>query len=192
MNIATYAPSLTLMYVFGLLWILMGVDLKSFSRRDRWVIPFVALFLCFANDLLRKLVGQAVYSKLLILVLHLPTFLIFRYLTKYSLIKTAFMILTAVVFTSPSILAGNLVRNMLFVGDKNALLISNLIVYALILLLAWFVFRKSFHYLLHFADDRLFLLFSLMPLLYYVYVIAVANYEFPALTSFFAYFVKHI
>ena len=48
MNIATYAPSLTLMYVFVLLWILMGVDLKSFSRRDRWVIPFVALFLCIA------------------------------------------------------------------------------------------------------------------------------------------------
>ena len=69
MNIATYAPSLTLMYVFGLLWILMGVDPKSFSRRDRWVIPFVALFLCFANDLLRKLVGQAVYSKLLILTI---------------------------------------------------------------------------------------------------------------------------
>ena len=92
MNIATYAPSLTLMYVFALLWILMGVDLKSFSRRDRWVIPFVALFLCFANDLLRKLVGQSVYSKLLILTMHLPTFFLFLYIAKRGFIKTFFMI----------------------------------------------------------------------------------------------------
>ena len=35
MNIATYSPALALLYVFVLLWILMGVNLKSFSRKQR-------------------------------------------------------------------------------------------------------------------------------------------------------------
>ena len=84
MNIATYSPALTLLYVFTLLWILMGVNLKSFSRIDRWLIPLVTLFLCIANHLLRELIGTNVYGKLLFLCMHLPTFFIFLRLMIYA------------------------------------------------------------------------------------------------------------
>ena len=190
MNIATYAPSLTLMYVFALLWILMGVDLKSFSRRDRWVIPLVALFLCFANDLLRKLVGQAVYSKLLILTMHLPTFFLFLYIAKRGFIKTFFMILTALVFTAPTMIISNTVRRFLGVDSAPVLLLSNLISYVAMLSLAWFVLRKSFTYLMIYGDSRFFLIFSILPVVFYSYLLVGANQDFSSLDSFSGYVIR--
>ena len=190
MNIATYAPSLTLMYVFVLLWILMGVDLKSFSRRDRWVIPLVALFLCFANDLLRNLVGQAVYSKLLILTMHLPTFFLFLYIAKRGFIKTFFMILTALVFTAPTMIISNTVRRFLGVDSAPVLLLSNLISYVVMLSLAWFVMRKSFTYLMIYGDSRFFLIFSILPVVFYSYLLVGANQDFSSLDSFSGYVIR--
>ena len=190
MNIATYAPSLTLMYVFVLLWILMGVDLKSFSRRDRWVIPFVALLLCFANDLLRKLVGQAVYSKLLILTMHLPTFFLFLYIAKRGFIKTFFMILTALVFTAPTMMISNIVRRLLGADSALVLLLSNLISYVAMLSLAWFVMRKSFTYLMIYGDSRFFLILSILPVVFYSYLLVGANQDFSSLDSFSGYVIR--
>jgi len=190
MNITTYSPALTLLYVFILLWILMGVDIKSFGRIQRRVIPIAVLFLAAANHLLRELVGVAAYGKLLIFCMHLPTFLLFLYLARRGVIKTFFMILTALVFTSPTVLIGNIIRRVLLVDSPLALLLSNLISYILILLLAQFVFRSGFNYLLVHGDSRLFLLFSLVPFIFYIYAIAAANLDFSALSSLAGYAVR--
>ena len=64
-----------------------------------------------------------------------------------------------------------------------ALLLSNLISYALMLQLAMFAFRNSFNYLLLYGDNRLFLLFSLVPFAYYVYVLASVNLDLSSLSS---------
>ena len=190
MNISTYAPSLTLMYVFVLLWILMGVDPKSFSRIDRWVIPLVALLLCFANDLLRKLMGQAVYSKLLILTMQLPTFFLFLYIAKRGFIKTCFMILTALVFTAPTMIISNTARRVLGEDSSLVLLLSNLISYVVMLSLAWFVLRKSFTYLMIYGDSRFFLIFSILPVVFYSYFLVGANQDFSSLDSFSGYVIR--
>ena len=160
MNIATFSPILALLYVFALLSILMGVDPKSFNRTQRWLVPLFAILLCVVNQLLRNWLGPAVYGKLLIFSMHLPTFLLFLYITKRGVIKTVFMIFTAIVFTAPTVLIGNLVRRTLFKGQPMALLLANLISYSLMLLLAYFVFRSPFNYLLLYGDDQFFLLFS--------------------------------
>ena len=183
MNIATFSPALTLLYVFTLLWILMGVEPKTFNRTQRWLVPAAAILLCVANQLLRQWLGFATYGKLLIVCLHLPTFLLFLYIAKRGVIKTAFMILTAIVFTAPTVLIGNVVRRALFEGIPMALLLSNLISYALMLQLAMFAFRNSFNYLLLYGDNRLFLLFSLVPFAYYVYVLASVNLDLSSLSS---------
>lgn len=190
MNISTYSPALALMYVFALLWILMGVDLKSFSQRDRWMIPLITLFLCFANDLLRKLIGPTVYSKLLFLCMHLPTFFLFLYIAKRGIMKTIFMILTALVFTTPTVLIGNAVRNVLFVDSPLAFLLANVISYAVMLLVAWLVFRKGFNYLLIHGESRFFLIFSFLPIVFYVYMLAAANQDFSSLDSVSGYVLR--
>ena len=142
MNITTYSPTLTLLYVFALLWILMGVDLKSIGRAQRWLILSAVIVLSVANRLLRELIGYATYSKLLFVRMHLPTFFLFLYIAKRGIIKTAFMILTALVFTSPTVFIGNEVRRVLFTDSSYALLLANLISYGLMLLLAQFTAKS--------------------------------------------------
>lgn len=183
MNIATFSPALTLLYVFALLWILIGVEVKSFDRTQRWLILVTLFLLCAVNQFLRDLLGSASYGRLLFFSMHLPTFFLFLRIAKRGVIKTAFMILTAIVFTAPTVLIGNLVRRTLFVDSSKALLLSNLISYTVMLLLAQYVFRSSFNYLLIYGDNQFFLLFSLVPSAYYIYVLASINLDLSPLSS---------
>ena len=83
MNATAFSPALVLLYVFILLCILMGVDLKAFSRKQRWLVLFVLVLLCAVNHLLDRMLGSATYNgKLLLPCLHLPTFLLFLYIAK--------------------------------------------------------------------------------------------------------------
>ena len=192
MNISSYSTVLTLLYVFALLWILMGIDPKSFSKTQRWLVPLLMVLLCAANQFLRELFGHAMLGKLLLFCMHLPTFFLFLYIGKRGVIKTAFMILTAVVFTAPTVLIGNVVRRTLFVDVPQVFLLSNLISYGLMLLLALLVFRNVFTYLLIYGDNRLFLIFSLVPVMYYVYIFASIDLDLTALTSFGGYLTRFL
>ena len=72
------------------------------------------------------------------------------------------------------------------------MLLANVSTYVLTLLLAQFVFRKGFNYLLKYGDNRHFLLFSLVPLLYYIYVFATQNVDFSSFSSFSGYVVRYL
>lgn len=190
MNITTYSPALVLLYAFTLIWILMGVEWKSLNKVQRWLVPLAVLVLGVANHLLRNFLGAAIYGKLLLLCMHLPTFLLFLYIAKRGVIKTAFMIMTALVFTTPTVLIGNLMRRVLFVESDGALLLTNLISYILILLLVQYVFRNGFNYLILHGDNKLFLLFSIVPAVFYFYMMAAVNLDFSTLHSFAGFIVR--
>ena len=183
MNITTFSPALVLLYVFALLWILMGVDYKTLGKTQRWLLVLFGLILCAGNHLLRDMVGPVVYGKLILICMHLPTFFLFLSAAKRGIIKTAFMIMTALVFTSPAVVIGSMLRRNLFIDSSMELLISNLISFALMLLLAQFVFRKGFNYLLVHANNKFFLLFSIVPLMYYIYALAAINLDFSSLSN---------
>ena len=93
MNISTFSPALVLVYVFALLWILMGVDHKSFGKVQRWLFPLAGVVLCVGNHFLREMIGPVMYGKHLLLCMHVPTFFLFLFAAKRGVIKTAFMIL---------------------------------------------------------------------------------------------------
>lgn len=192
MNIITYSPALSLLYVFILLLISIGIDLKSFNRIQRFLFPSAIILLGISNHLLRELVGYAAYGKLLFFCMHLPTFFLFLYFGKRGVIKTAFMIFTATVFTAPTVLIGNFVRHILFKDSPRALLLSNVISYVLMLLLVYFVFRRGFQYLLTYGDNRLFLCFSCFPLIFYIYVFMGVNLDFSSLSSPAGYVVRSL
>lgn len=183
MNITTFSPALVLLYVFALLWILMDVDYKTLGITQRWLLSLAGLLLCAGNHLLRDIVGPVMYGKLILLCMHLPTFFLFLFAAKRGVIKTAFMIMTALVFTSPAVIIGSMMRRNMFIDSSMELLLSNLISFAVILLLAQFVFRKGFNYLLVHANNRFFLLFSIVPLMYYIYALAAINLDFSSLSN---------
>ncbi len=190
MNIETYSPILVLLFACALLWILMDVRFHRLTPVQQWLLPPIFLILAIGNQLLKAYLGSAVYGPLIFLTLHIPVFLLFLWLTGCGIIKMLFMLFSAVVFTAPSILLGNIVRRELFVGSAHALLLSNLLTYSITLLLAQFIFRKGFNYLIKYGDKRIFLLFSLVPALYFVYMFAVMNLDLSSLDSVRGYVVR--
>ena len=188
MNVGTFSPALTMLFVYALLWILMGIRFSELSRLQKWLSCALVLLLCAMNQFLLRMLGSASYTKLIFFTMHLPYFLIFLRLAKCGPIKAAFMILSAVVFTAPSVHISNFVKSVF--ASSWALLVSNLLTYAAVLLLAHFVFRKSFNYLIKYGDDAFFVRFSVVPLLYYVYFLAAMNLNFSALNPPGGYVVR--
>ena len=189
MNISASSSALTLVYVFVLLWILMGVDIKTLSRKKRWVSLAAIALLCIYNEVLSVLIPSSVYGRLLFLNMHLPMFLLYLYIAGRGIIKTGFMILTALVFSAPPMIVGNILHNRFSVGMPGVL-ISHIIVYLLMLLMAFFVFRSVFNYLLAYSNNSFFLLFSLVPVVYYIYILAYMNVDISSLDSRSGFWVR--
>ena len=191
MNIATFSPALVLLFVWALLWVLMDVHFRELTRVQKWLTPLLILLLAAFNHVLRLQIGAAALWKIIPLTMHLPFFLIFLYLTKCGVIKMLFMILSALIFTAPAVIVSGLVQRFC-PGGSWVMLLSNLIAYAATLLLAQFVFRRGFNYLLKYGDDRLFLLFSIVPLLYYIYVFSAQNIDLSSFTSVSGYMIRYL
>ena len=179
---STVSPALVLIFVWVMLWIMMDVHLKDLSPTQRWLAPVLIIITAVGNHLLRSLVGNGVYMKLMFLTMHLPFFLIFLWITRCGVIKMAFMILSAVIFTTPTVITGNII-SILLPGNSMALLVCNLVSYAAVIALVWFVFRRGFGYLLRYGDNHLFLVLSIVPLLYYIYAFALLSTGRPLLDT---------
>lgn len=171
MSISTFSPVLTLIFAVTLLWILMDLhyqDLTSFERK--WFPASILLLSIFVHFLYSR-IGGATFAKTILFTMHLPVLLIYRKLTKHSIIKMIFMILSGVIFTAPTVIISNYTKRYL-PDSALALAISNLISFAITLVMAHCLFRKSFGYMFKYGNDRLFLRFSLLPLMYYLYMFA--------------------
>ncbi len=189
MNISTFSPALALLFVCALLWILMDIHFYNLTKVQKWLIPLLVLILAVFNHILRLHLGSAVYGNLIILTMHLPYFLLFLHITKCGFVKMCFVLLSAVVFSAPTVFIGNIVKQC-FIDSALWMLLSNLISYCLVLLLAQFVFRQGFNYLLKHGEPRFLLRFFVVPLLYYVYVFAVMNLDFSVLSSPGGYMIR--
>ena len=122
----TYSPALVLLFVWALLWLLMDVRFRELTRAQKWLTPLLILLLAVFNHMLRLQIGAAALWKIIPLTMHLPFFLIFLYLTKCGVIKMTFMILSALIFTAPTVIVSGLLRQFLS-GGSWAMLLSNLI-----------------------------------------------------------------
>lgn len=182
MNISTYSPALVILFVGILFWILLDIHFQSLTPTQQKILPVIVLSLAVCNHLLKYWLGSASYVKLIFLTMHLPYFLLILWIAECGVIKAAFMIFSAVVFTAPTIILGNWSK-LLFGTSSSGLLFANLFSYAVVLLLVHFFFRHSFHYLIKHGDNRFLLRFSLIPFIYYVYLFASMNLDFSALNS---------
>ena len=190
MSLTTFSPALLLLFVWALLWIMMDIHFRDLTKVQRWLVPLVILALAVFNHVLRERMGSEYISHAMWLTMHLPFFLLFLYITKCGVIKMAFMILSAFTFTAPTIVVSSVVMRH-FGNSRWMLLVSNLVSYALILLLVQFVFRRGFNYLIKYGDDRLFLQFSVVPFLYYLYVFSALGVDFSSLIDSGGWLVRY-
>ena len=190
MSLTTFSPALLLLFVWALLWIMMDIHFRDLTKVQRWLVPLVILALAVFNHVPRERMGSEYISHAMWLTMHLPFFLLFLYITKCGVIKMAFMILSAFTFTAPTIVVSSVVMRH-FGNSRWMLLVSNLVSYALILLLVQFVFRRGFNYLIKYGDDRLFLQFSVVPFLYYLYVFSALGVDFSSLIDSGGWLVRY-
>lgn len=182
MNLITYSPIITLLYAWALLWITMDLHFRDLTPKQKWLVPLLAVFLAAVNQMLRVFSGSGTLGRLIPLTMHLPSFLFFLHLTKCGIFKMVFMILSAMVFSAPIVLVTTFCK-LLIPLDSPLMLLINLAACAVMLLAVHFIFRHGFHYLLKYGGNKLLLLFCLVPLLYYIYTVAVANVDLSGLTS---------
>ena len=191
MSISTFSSAMALLFVAALLWILMDVNFYDLSKKQRWAVPVIILLLAIFNQLLKQQVGPEMFGKMIVLTMHVPFFLLFKYLTRCSAIKMVFMIFSGLVFTSPAVIASGVTRRH-FNNDPRIALSLNIVVIIGMLLLAQLVFRDGFNYLLKYGDDRLFLKFSIIPAFYYIYAFAIQNVDISIFNSASGYILRYL
>ncbi len=182
MSMVTYSPVLILIFAFIILCIMMDVHFRDFTPVQKWLIPVLLIVLLIFNQVLRDKIGSPAYAKMMTFTMHIPFFFIFLSIKKCGAVKMIFMILSALVFTAPVIIVSNVVSRVLPSTSKE-MLISNIVSYVLMILLVRFVFKKGFNYLLDYGDSKLILLFSAVPIIYYMYVIAITYADFSSLKA---------
>lgn len=182
MNLVTYSPAITLLYVWALLWMTMDMHFRDLTPTQKWLVPLLVASLAAANQILRMSAGPDILGRLIPLTMHLPFFLLFLYPTRCGVIQMIFMILTALVFCAPIVLVTAYFKRVIPL-DSPLMLLVNLAAYAAMLLLVHLIFRRGFHYLLKYGSNSLLLLLCIVPLFYYAYTVIVANMDFSGLTS---------
>ena len=190
MNIQTFSPALVLVFCWILICILMGIDIKNLPPKKKTALAVSFIVLAVFNHMLRDILGSASYSDTILFTLHIPTFVFFIRLTGCSVIKMFFMIMTALVFTSPTVILWSVAKRFFLFDSAAALFITNFVSYVIIFALAFFALRKSFRYLLEYGDDQLFALLTLIPFIYYIYALSVLNLDLSSLSSAAGYIVR--
>jgi len=171
LNISTISPALILLFAIALLWILMDLRFQDMTAFQKKWFPALVILLSIFNHLLKMQLGSVAYGKTIFFTLHLPVFLIYRNISKCSSIKMVFMILSAFIFSAPIVLSSTLAQQF-WPENAFALTVCNLLSSVLVLIMAHFMFRSNFSYLIRHGDNRLILRFSILPLLYYIYIAA--------------------
>ena len=179
MDISTYSPALTLIFAWTLMWILMGVEWKQLSGMQKYTAVFGLLLFALLNQGLRSYLHEELFSRIITATMHLPTFLMFRWLTGRSSIKVIFVILSVLIFTAPIVLIGRVMESY-SIENQGLLLLADVLAMLMVIFGSWLIFRKGFLCLLKWGTDKVFCLYSLVPLMYYVYIFAAQNVDLSA------------
>lgn len=171
------SPAMLLLFVGAMLWMIMDIHFQDFTPARKWVAPLAILFLAVFNETLRAQLGVVTVSKVFLLTMQLPYFLLFLYLTKCGPFKMMFTIFSAMVFSSPPTIALRIISRFVPADSLTAYLCMAAI-YLTMLLLVHFFFRRGFNYLLKYGDNQIFLPLFLVDILYYVYIFAVRSFGY--------------
>lgn len=166
-------PTVTLIYAISMIYILLDCEIKH--KKDIYLIGlFTSIVLINAGFVLIHF-GYKNFLKLYPLLIHIPSFIIFLFISKYKGIKLFFIILTVFVFCLPPIGIGYIVSSF-FQFNKVILYSVTMLMYPP----AWFIvykyLRPLFLYMLRNTEKGWFG-FCTIPIFYYVLTYFVAMYN---------------
>lgn len=187
-NIKALFFSLTIiLYASSIMWMLLDVkfDKLSLNRKVSGLIFFA--FLIILNISVQLIFGIAVYAKYYLLFTQLPVYMFFRIISEYKNIKLFFVLLTAIIASSPIMIVIAIIRYFF-----QAPLWSYLGSYILMLFLVYKFLKKPFNNMLRNASNKIFLLFIILQSLYYIYSYLLTEYQFANIVVDKLYLIRQI
>ncbi|MBO5292513.1 MAG: GHKL domain-containing protein [Lachnospiraceae bacterium] len=179
--------TILIFYACTVMYLLLDVQWTKLSqKRKLWGTLFFTVFIIL-NTSAQLVLDYQIYEKFYLLLTQLPVFVLFLIISDYRGIKLFFVLLTTVFFSSPVMILLSVLRHF-SAAYVWAFFLCNL---ALVFLIYRF-FKKPFNYMLSYGDNKMFLLFSAIPLLYYIYSYACTKYQFVDSVISEQFFIRQI
>lgn len=187
-NIKAIVFSLTIiLYASSIMWMLLDVkfDKLPLKRRVSGVVFFIALILL--NIIIQSFLGMEFYTRYYLLFTQLPVYIFFRIVSNYRNIKLLFVLLTAVIASSPVMITITVTRHFFPVPFW-----VYLVCYIVMASLIYKFFKNPFNYMLKHASNSIFALFIAIQSLYYIYGYALTQYQFADIVVNRLYLIRQI
>ncbi|MGB4984833.1 MAG: GHKL domain-containing protein [Erysipelotrichaceae bacterium] len=178
---------MTILYACGLMYLLLDVKWGNLTKKTKQIGVIFFFGFLILNLVAQIFFGYELYGKFYLLLTQFPVYILFRIISEYKGIKLLFVLLTTVFFCSPV---------LVIISIVNIYMIPPVWIYTIcyigfILLISRFL-KKAFNDMLRFGDNRLFLLFTTIPLLFYIYTYALTGYQMQDLIVNQRYFIFQI
>lgn len=167
----------TLIFAISVMYILLDCEIKPKKKRYPLILFITAFILC--NGLVINHFGYITFYKLYPLLVHLPVFLAFMFVSKFKPIKVFFVHWTIVAISFSFTLIGLIISH--FFGSSRE--IVNIVCYILYLptwLLISKYMRPSFLYMMR-NKDKGWLGFSIIPISYAMILYSYSNFNLTVL-----------
>lgn len=187
----TASSGMLLLFVAAFLWMIMDIRFQELTAAQKRLALLLIPVLAVCNEGIHIWFGMAVLRKWFVLTMHLPFFLLFRYLTKCGSFKMMFVIFSAMIFSALPTFFARFIRQI-FPAASWVLYGFDAAGYLVMLLLVQVVFRRGFNYLLKYGDNRMFIPFFLVGIIHYVYTFAIWSLSLARFNSFGGILIRYL
>lgn len=173
------SPLLVLLYGITIMYLLLDIKLRDVPKKNLYLLLVLAVAVVSVNIFILKNYPIATYGKFYPLLVHIPVCLGFSIISKFKGWKLAFVLFTAIVFSTPLIVIPFTIGSF-FAYNPYVILYTHWATYLPMIYLVNKYFCPSFHYMLNNRDTGWFK-FSLIPISYYLLTYSLGKYNFNSL-----------
>lgn len=171
---------LVLIYGITIMYLLLDIKLRTVPKRNLYILLIFAVAVVSVNIFVLKNYPIATYGEYYPLLVHIPVCLGFSIISKFKGWKLAFVLFTAIVFSTPLVVIPFTIGSF-FDYNPQVILYSHWATYLPMIFLVKKYFCPSFHYMLKNRDTGWFH-FSIIPISYYLITYSLGKYNFNAVT----------
>ncbi|MBV7276144.1 GHKL domain-containing protein [Clostridium sp. PL3] len=164
---------IALIYAISLIYMLLDCEVKN--KNNLFLMGLFVTVVLICDGLIWANFGYASFLKLYPLLIHVPSFIAFLFVSKYKGIKLIFILLTVFVLCTPPIGVG-LITSSFFGFNSTILCVVSIIMYIPTGFIVYKYLRPSFLYMLRYTDKGWFG-FCTIPLSYYALIYFIGMYN---------------
>jgi hypothetical protein len=163
----------TLIFAISFLYLLLDCDFKN-NKKLRFIIPFVAITIIFDTFVLFNY-GYTQFMNLYPLIVHIPSIIVFTYVSKFKFSKVLFVQLTIIALVNSVALVAIIISGFLD-SNKDMVNVLSCILYPILAFVVYRYLRPTFLYMLRNAEKGWFN-FCMIPVTYTILLYTASRYN---------------